>query len=78
MPGLFLYLNNPMSILTIRNKKTDIMADNKEQKGKSDRNKVSGSENYEIQYFKDTLGVSSQAVAGAIRATKSNDRKVLT
>lgn len=54
------------------------MADNKSKKGKSDRNKVNGSENYEIQYFKDKLGVSSQAVTGAIRATGSNDRKVLT
>ena len=54
------------------------MADDKSKKGKGDRNKVSGSENYEIQYFKDKLGVSGQAVAGAIRATGSNDRKVLT
>jgi hypothetical protein len=54
------------------------MADNKSKKGISDRNKVSGSENYEIQYFKDKMGVSSQAVTGAIRATGSNDRKVLT
>ncbi|WP_293906075.1 DUF3606 domain-containing protein [Sphingobacterium sp. UBA5670] len=54
------------------------MADNKSKKGASDRNKVSGSENYEIQYFKEKMGVSSQAVTGAIRATGSNDRKVLT
>ncbi|MBD3581284.1 DUF3606 domain-containing protein [Flavobacterium selenitireducens] len=54
------------------------MADNKSKTGKADRNKVSGSENYEIQYFKEKLGVSSQAVSGAIRATGSNDRKVLT
>ncbi len=54
------------------------MADNKSKKGKQDRSKVSGSENYEIQYFKDKLGVTSQAVNGAIRATGSNDRKVLT
>jgi len=54
------------------------MSDDKTNKGKQDRNKVSGSENYEIQYFKDKLGVSSQAVTGAIRATGSNDRKVLT
>jgi len=54
------------------------MPDNKSKKGKSDSNKVSGSENYEIQYFKDKMGVTSQAVAGAIRATGSNDRKVLT
>ncbi len=32
---------------------------------------------YEIQYFKEKMGVSSQAVTGAIRATGSNDRKVL-
>lgn len=54
------------------------MSDDKTKKGKQDRSKVSGSENYEIQYFKDKLGVSSQAVTGAIRATGSNDRKVLT
>ncbi|MFC5873212.1 Protein of unknown function [Chryseobacterium arachidis] len=44
------------------------MADNKSKKGKADRNKVSGSENYEIEYFKEKIGVSSQAVTGAIRA----------
>jgi hypothetical protein len=54
------------------------MSDNKSKTGKSDRSKVSGSENYEIHYFKEKMGVSSQAVAGAIRATGSNDRKVLT
>jgi hypothetical protein len=53
------------------------MADDKSKKGKQDRNKVSGSENYEIQYFKDKMKVSSQAVVGAIKATGSNDRKVL-
>lgn len=53
------------------------MADNKTKKGHQDRNKVSGSENYEIQYFKDKMAVSSQAVAGAMRATGSNDRKTL-
>ena len=53
------------------------MADDKTKKGKQDRSKVSGSEDYEIQYFKDKMGVSGQAVAGAIRATGSNDRKVL-
>jgi len=53
------------------------MADNKSKKDQRDRSKVNGSENYEIQYFKDKMNVSSQAVAGAIRATGSNDRKVL-
>jgi len=53
------------------------MSDDKNKKGAQDRSKVSGSENYEVQYFKDKMGVSSQAVTGAIRATGSNDRKVL-
>jgi len=53
------------------------MADNKSKKGKQDRNQVSGSENYEIDYFKKKMGVSSQAVTGAIRAKGSNDRKTL-
>jgi predicted 3-demethylubiquinone-9 3-methyltransferase (glyoxalase superfamily) len=53
------------------------MADNKSKKGQQDRSKVSGSENYEIQYFKDKMGISSQAVTDAIRATGSNDRKTL-
>lgn len=53
------------------------MSDDKNKKGRQDRSKVNGSENYEIQYFKDKMGVSSQAVTGAIRATGSNDRKVL-
>jgi len=53
------------------------MSDDKSKKGPQDRAKVNGSENYEIQYFKDKLGVSSQAVTGAIRATGSNDRSKL-
>ncbi len=53
------------------------MADNKSKKDQRDRSKVSGSESYEIKYFKDKLGVTSQAVTGAIRATGSNDRKIL-
>jgi hypothetical protein len=53
------------------------MADDKSKKGKQDRDKVSGSENYEIDYFKKKLNVSSQAVTGAIKATGSNDRKTL-
>ncbi len=53
------------------------MPDNKSKRDGRDRSKVSGSENYEIQYFKEKMGVSSQAVAGAIRVTGSNDRKTL-
>ena len=53
------------------------MADNKSKKGRQDRNQVRGSENYEINYFKPKMWVSSQAVVGAIKATGSNDRKTL-
>jgi predicted 3-demethylubiquinone-9 3-methyltransferase (glyoxalase superfamily) len=53
------------------------MSDDKKKKGAQDRRQVNGNENYEIQYLKDKLGVSSQAVTGAIRATGSNDRQVL-
>jgi len=59
------------------NYKIKLMADDKTKKGKQDRNKVSGSEKYEIDYLKNKLGVSSQAVTGAIRATGSNERTVL-
>ena len=53
------------------------MSDDKSKRDKRDRNKVSGSEDYEIDYFKKKFNVSSQAVTGAIRATGSNDRKTL-
>ncbi|MCW2260053.1 MULTISPECIES: DUF3606 domain-containing protein [Sphingobacterium] len=46
------------------------MADDKSKKGKQDRSQVSGSENYEIQYFKDKMGVSRQEVIG--RLDKNN------
>ena len=76
--SLFLSSNHTGKLFVLRIfPNTNIMADNKSKTGKQDRNKVNGSENYEIQYFKEKMGVSSQAVTGAIRATGSNDRKVL-
>jgi hypothetical protein len=53
------------------------MSDNKSQKDQRDRSQVSGSEEYEIQYFKDKMNVSAEEVREAIRATGSNDRKTL-
>ncbi|MBO9594648.1 MAG: DUF3606 domain-containing protein [Niabella sp.] len=53
------------------------MTDNKTIRDGRDRSKVSGSEKYELQYFKEKLGVSGQAVTGAIKATGSNNRKTL-
>ncbi len=53
------------------------MSDNKSQKDQRDRSQVSGSEDYEIQYFKDKMNVSAEEVKEAIRETGSNDRKKL-
>ena len=42
-----------------------------------DRKRVNSSEGYEVKYIAEKLGVSSQAIGGAKRATGSNDRKVI-
>lgn len=42
---------------------------------KVERNQVNSSQSYEVKYLAEKLGVSSQAVAGAKRATGSSDRK---
>ncbi|HEY0054941.1 MAG TPA: DUF3606 domain-containing protein [Pedobacter sp.] len=44
---------------------------------KTERNEVNSSQEYEVKYLADKLGVSSQAIGGAKRATGSNDRKVI-
>ncbi|HXI00084.1 MAG TPA: DUF3606 domain-containing protein [Sphingobacteriaceae bacterium] len=44
---------------------------------KTDRNKVNSSQDYEVKYLADKLGVSSQAIGGAKRATGSNERSVI-
>ncbi|RCH55046.1 DUF3606 domain-containing protein [Mucilaginibacter hurinus] len=44
---------------------------------KTDRRKVNSSQDYEVRHIAEKLGVSSQAVGGAKRATGSNDRKVI-
>jgi len=42
--------------------------------GPKDRKMVNSSQDWEISHVATKMGVSSQAVAGAKRATKSNDR----
>ena len=44
---------------------------------KTERSKVNSSQDYEVSYLAQKLGVSSQAIGGAKRATGSNDRKVI-
>jgi hypothetical protein len=47
------------------------------KQGPSDRKKVNSSQDYEISHVAQKMGVSSQQVVGAKRATGSNDRKVI-
>lgn len=42
---------------------------------KKERSEVNSSQQYEVKYLADKLGVSSQAITGAKRATGSSDRK---
>lgn len=42
---------------------------------KVERSQVNSSQPYEVKYLAEKLGVSSQAINGAKRATGSNDRK---
>ena len=42
---------------------------------KVERKQVNSKEPYEVKYLAEKLGVSSQAIAGAKRATGSSDRK---
>ena len=44
---------------------------------KTDRKKVNSGEKYELKYEAEKLGISTQALVGAKRATGSNDRKVI-
>ncbi|RFZ90087.1 DUF3606 domain-containing protein [Mucilaginibacter conchicola] len=43
----------------------------------TDRKKVNSGEKYELKYEAQKLGISTQALVGAKRATGSNDRKVI-
>jgi uncharacterized protein YjcR len=44
---------------------------------KVERSQVNSSQEYEVKYLAEKLGVSSQAIGGAKRATGSSDRKAI-
>ncbi|MCO6148936.1 DUF3606 domain-containing protein [Flavobacterium sp. NRK1] len=44
------------------------MSDNKNKKGEPDRSMINTSEPYEMQYWREKFGVSSQQLTGAVRA----------
>jgi hypothetical protein len=52
------------------------MPDNLKTKSGRDRQRVAGSQDWEISYMKEKFNVSSQQVAGAIRAVGNNRQKV--
>ena len=43
------------------------MADDKSDRGQQDRSRVSGSEDYEVRYMAEKLGVTADAVREAIK-----------
>jgi hypothetical protein len=52
------------------------MADNLKSRSGRDRQRVAGNQDWEISYMKDKFHVSSQQVAGAIRAVGHSRQKV--
>ena len=54
------------------------MADDKTKQDGRDRSKVNATEDYEVQYFKEKMGVSAAQLKEAIQRLGTNDRKKLT
>ena len=52
------------------------MADDKNLKDERDRNRVSGSEEYELQYLAEKLNVSAEEIRNAIEKVGNNRDKV--
>ncbi len=53
------------------------MADDKNNRGRPDRSRVSGSEDYEVQYFAKENGITAEQTRALIKA-HGNDRETLT
>jgi hypothetical protein len=52
------------------------MADNQKNRGTPDSKRINMSQEHEKEYWKKTLGVSGQALAGAVRAVGTSAEKV--
>ncbi|GAB1404377.1 hypothetical protein MASR1M74_15560 [Lentimicrobium sp.] len=52
--------------------------DNKSKQDRRDSSQVSSSDDYEVQYFKDKMGVSASEVKDAIKKLGTNNRDKLT
>lgn len=53
------------------------MADDKNNRGEPDRSRVSGSEDYEVQYFAKEVGITPDQARELIKK-HGNDRETLT
>ncbi|MFP9097731.1 DUF3606 domain-containing protein [Flavobacterium sp. RHBU_24] len=49
------------------------MSDNKSKTGSPDRDRISTSEDYEVQYWSEKFGVSRQELIDAVNASGSNN-----
>ena len=52
------------------------MADNKDLTGKQDRDRINTSENYELRYLEEKMGVSREQLLQAIHEVGNNRDKV--
>jgi hypothetical protein len=52
------------------------MSDNKQNTGNADRSRVSTSEDYEVQYWKEKFGVSSEELKAAVAQVGNSADKV--
>ncbi len=52
------------------------MSDNKELKGQQDRDRVAGSEDYELRYMAEKLGTSEEMVKMAIKEVGNSREKI--
>ena len=52
------------------------MSDNKQNTGKPDRSRISTSEDYEAQYWKEKFGVTSEELQTAVAAVGNSADKV--
>ena len=52
------------------------MADDKTKRGPADASRISLSEDYEVRYWTDALGVSKEQLAAAVKAVGNSAAKV--
>ena len=53
------------------------MSDDKTKSGSPDRDRISTSEDYEVRYWADKIGVSHEELKNAVKESGSNSPKVV-